>query len=483
MLACLACRGAGEHDRGDGSMHAASEGPSAARAWDGNASPAARRAQSIVSAALSSQGASRWLNELCTQYPSRLAGSAGYDGAADWALAAMQAIGLSNARLEPVDVPRWVRGDVERLEWLSEHGGPSQLVDCLALGGSAGTSTDGLLGELIAVTSLQELERLGDRARGKIVLFDRPFDASDPDPFRAYGGAVDQRSKGPAAAAKAGAVACLVRSMTPAADDVPHTGSIAAFPADVAAIPALAIGAQSALRLRETLTRGAKVNLRITLSAQTLPSVRQHNVVGEWLGRERPTEIVLVGAHLDAWDVGQGAHDDAAGVAHALESVALLARLGLRPRRTIRVVLFANEEHGLSGAAAYREQHRFELKRHMLALESDRGGFSPRGFATDANPAALAQLSNLARVLAPAGIERVVTGHGGADIGLLADEGVITVGFVPDPQRYFDLHHTRLDTLDKVHPRELSLGAGAIAAFLYEVADLPQALPRNPPKL
>ncbi len=497
ILACLlvwaaACKSSSSPSDLDdpSSLHAPKHGSSSGSA--GAAAPeswakgnAARESHTtrIIQEALESQGAWRWLHELCTQYPQRFSGTPGYDGAADWALSAMQAIGLSNARLEPVDVPRWERGEVERLEWFPERSGPSQLIECLALGGSPGTPPEGLQAGVVAVRSFEELARLGDKVRGKIVLMDRPFDRSDPNPFRAYSGAVDQRSRGAIEAARAGAVACLVRSMTPARDDVPHTGGMAAFPRDVTPIPAAAIGAISADRMREALDRGVSVNVRLTLSARTLPDVRQHNVVGEWLGRERATEIVLVGAHLDAWDVGPGAHDDAAGCAHALEAVALLSRLGLRPRRTIRVVLFANEENGLRGAEAYLEQHRFELRKHMLALESDRGGFAPRGFQTDAAASALKELTKIARQFEPYGADTLQPGPGGADIGVLAAEGVITVGFVPDSQRYFDLHHTRLDTIDKVHPRELALGAGVIAAFLYEVADLEDTLPRNPAKL
>jgi hypothetical protein len=312
-----------------------------------------------------------------------------------------------------------------------------------------------------------------------MVLFDRPLERASSDCFSAYGGAVDQRSEGAIHAARAGAVAALVRSMTMRLDDFPHTGSMRYSP-DVERIPAAAISTRAADELAARLARGESVRLALQLGCRWHPDATSHNVIGELRGSELPDEIVVVGGHLDAWDVGQGAHDDGAGCVHALEAVRLIRARGLRPRRTIRVVFFMNEENGTRGAAGYFDAHRGELERHVLALESDAGGFTPRGFSTDAGPEALAALEEIAALLEPASAASVRPGWGGVDIAPLARAGVPLVGFRPDDERYFDVHHSDRDVLEAVHPRELALGAGAIAGLLYVVADLPDALPRNP---
>ncbi len=419
------------------------------------------------------------LAELCAVAPHRLAGSSGAERAIAWAKAEMEADGLEHVRLEPCRVPRWERGEVEELAVLA----PAELegleLPVLALGGSVATPDPGLEGELVAVETFGELEE--KEVRGAIVLFARPMDPRQRDPFRAYGGAVDQRSRGAIEAAKHGAIGVLVRSMTLRHDDLPHTGMMN-YEDGVPKIPAAAISTNGADRLRGLLDQGKSVRLRLRLSCRTLDPVSSFNVVGELRGRERPDEVVLVGAHLDAWDVGQGAHDDGAGSVQTLEALRLLRVLDLRPRRTVRCVLFMNEENGLAGARAYLETHADEMEQHVLALETDRGGFSPRGFTTTFEGAAFEELEELVRLLDRTGADRLFPGGAGPDVAVLAPRGVPLAGLYTDPQRYFDVHHSSADTLEAVHPRELELGAAALASLAWLVAERSEPLPRAPVK-
>jgi hypothetical protein len=412
------------------------------------------------------------LAELCARAPMRLAGSEGAARAVAWGRETMQRLGLENVRLEPCLVPRWERGPAEELVVVEPRAHAGLRLSVLALGGSVATPEGGLEGEVIAVTSFDELHARAAEARGKLVLFARPMDPTRFEPFEAYGGAVNQRSSGASEAAGVGALAALVRSMTGAQDDRPHTGAMS-YAAGVERIPAAAVSTNASDRIRAWLAAGERVVLRLVLACRTLEDVPSHNVVGEVVGRERPDEVVLIGAHLDAWDVGQGAHDDGAGCAHVLEAARLLLATELgRPRRTVRCVLFMNEENGLRGAHAYRDAHRDELERHVLAIESDRGGALPLGWASDAAGAALATLSKLY------GGAPCARG-GGADIAPLAEFGVPMVGLYPNPQRYFDYHHSANDVLEAVHPRELQLGAISLASLAWLAADHEGEWPRN----
>jgi hypothetical protein len=431
----------------------------------------------IVAAALECGEAPRMLRELCTLAPHRLAGSPGAERAVEWALAEMQRLGFENVRKEPCLVPRWERGAPELCEIVAPEEARGERLRILALGGSVGTPEGGLEADIVRVTTWDELAAAGERAHGRIVFFDRPMDPRHPDTFQAYGGAVDQRARGASAAARAGGVAALVRSMTLALDDAPHTGALH-YEDGVERVPAAALSTLAARRLAELCARGA-VRVRLVQSCRTLADVESANVVGELVGRELPDEVLVVGGHLDAWDVGQGAHDDGAGCVQSIEALRLLKQLGLRPRRTLRAVMFMNEENGTRGAQAYFAAHRDDMARHVLALESDRGGSVPRGFTTDANPRALETLRAIGALLRPAGIESVDPGYGGVDIAPMAAAGVVLVGLRPDSQRYFDVHHSENDVLAAVHPRELELGAAAMAALLYVAAELPEALPRN----
>jgi len=439
--------------------------------------------QDLITKSLREGGAWDLLGQLCQVAPRRLAGSPGAAAAVAWARDTMQQLGLENVRLQPVTVPHWVRGEVGELVVLEPPELAGERLPMLALGGSIGTPEAGLTAEVVLADGLEAAAALGERARGRIVLFNGRMDPGRIRPFEAYGEAVGQRGRGAIAAARVGAVAALVRSMTPGIDDVPHTGAMR-YDDEVPPIPAAAISTRAAERLAALLSAGRKVVLHLRQDCRTLPDTEGHNVIGELRGRELPDEIVLVGGHLDAWDVGQGAQDDGGGCCQSIEALRLIQASGLRPRRTLRVVLFANEENGLAGGRAYAaaaaEAAAAGREVHVLALESDAGVSTPRGFSTDAAPEAFALLEQLVAPLDEAGAGSLEAGGGGADIGPLAGLGTILVGFMPDPQRYFDVHHTHEDTLEKVSPREINLGAGVIAALLYAVAEHDAAWPPNP---
>lgn len=412
------------------------------------------------------------LTELCTRAPHRLAGSEGAARAVEWGREAMQRLGFENVRLEPVLVPHWERGALEELVVVEPAAHAGERLAILALGGSIATPAGGLEAEVLAVSSFEELHARAAEARGKLVLFRRPMDPNVPEPFEAYGAAVNQRGSGAIEASRAGAVAALVRSMTTALDDAPHTGQMR-YAEGVAPVPAAAVSTLATERIEGWLEAGESVRLRLALDCRWLEDVLSHNVVGEVVGRERPAEIVLLGAHLDAWDIGAGAHDDGAGCAHVLEAGHLLvaSKLG-RPRRTVRCVLYMNEENGLRGGQAYRDQHASELEHHVLAIESDRGGGLPLGYATDA-------AGRPAELLAELWGGAPCAHGGGADISPLAEFGVTLAGFYPNPQRYFDFHHSQNDVLAAVHPRELELGAISLASLAWLAANHPGDWPRN----
>jgi carboxypeptidase Q len=431
----------------------------------------------ILSESLRAGQAHAKLQALCTRAPKRISGSQAAQAAVTWGREAMLADGLENVHLEDCMVPVWQRGKLATLAVSEPAAARDTHLPILALGGSIGTPEKGLEGPLLVVTSFEELAAAGQRAKGAIVLFNRPMDPTRLDPFEAYGGAVDQRSRGAIEAAKAGALAAIVRSMTTRLDDDPHTGAMR-YDDKVARVPSAAVSTAGAERLA-ALARAGGVRLHLELDCQILPDAPSHNVIGELRGRELPDEIVLVGGHLDSWDVGQGAVDDGSGCVQSIEAARLLKTLGLRPRRTLRVVLFMNEENGLRGGTAYRDAHRAELAQHVLALESDRGGFVPRGFEISGGAPMLAALEPLRLCLVPAGAGNFTSGGGGADTSPLEHEGVPVGELVPDAQRYFDYHHCVRDTLDAVHPRELELGAGCLAALCWYAAERPERLPRG----
>ena len=431
-------------------------------------SPYADAASRITKKGLTELGSYALLTELTGRIGNRLSGSAEAAKAVQWGKNVMMKCRLDSVRLEPVTVPHWVRGKVERAVAITSK--KQTRLSLCALGGSIATPKKGITAEVIEVHSLEEAKALGKKAKGKILFFNRPFDPTKVATFDAYGGAVDQRGQGAIEGARVGAVAVLVRSMTLAIDNVPHTGAMR-YADGVTKIPAAALSTVSANALSGMLGGGKKVRVQLTLSCKTMPDAESANVVGEIRGSDRPNEVVVIGGHLDSWDKGQGAHDDGAGVAHCLEALRLLRELGLRPKRTIRCVLFMNEENGLRGGKAYAAMKRRADEKPLAAIETDAGGFAPLGFGITADSLTFEKIKRFAPALEDIGADRIHKGGGGADISALQSAGIPLIGLNVENQRYFDYHHSDKDTIDKVNPRELELGAIAMAIFSYEIAE------------
>jgi len=362
-------------------------------------------------------------------------------------------------------VPHWVRGE-ESLELLT----PTAIkLSMLGLGNSIATPAAGVSAEVVVVRDFAELDALGEQVRGKIVVFNAPFVN--------YGLTVQYRVTGASRAARYGAVAVLVRSITPVSLQTPHTGAMNYDPQQPQ-IPAAAITIEAAELLQRLYDRGEHPTVRLKMEAKFLPDTESANVVAELKGTERPDEIVLIGGHLDSWDVGQGAHDDGGSCMAVWEAVRLLKELGLRPRRTIRVVLFTNEENGTRGGLGYRDAHRDEIAKHVFAIESDSGIYRPEGLALAANAPlqARANLTEIAKLLDGINAARIGDNGGGADIGPMMREGVLGANLDVGETHYFDIHHTQADTLDKIDPRDLSLCVATLAVYAYTIADLPGPL-------
>jgi len=424
----------------------------------------------IYDAALVNSPAHDQLRELVTKFPGRLAGSPNYDAAADWARALLEKQGADRTELQPVTVPHWERGPLESVAMVSPSAASPEPVEglaALALGGSVPTPDGGLSAPVIELRSLDALKTTD--VRGKIVFFNRPMDPAIISPGKAYGEAGDQRTRGPAEAAKFGAIGVLTRSLTHALDDLPHTGNTTYLP-DVPRIPAAALSTLAADRLSALLKQDPARQVAMTINSKWHPDTRDHNVIGEIRGASHPDRIILVGGHLDSWDISPGAHDDGAGCIQSIEVLRIFRAIGYRPRHTIRCVLFANEENGLRGATEYARYVGVKKEEHLLALETDSGGFRPAGFNLG-NPAGDAHLkaARWKSLFEPYGIHVFQHGRGGADVGPLLGYGYTVAGLLPDSQRYFDVHHTRGDSIDQVNPRELQLGAAAMAALIYLV--------------
>ena len=408
-----------------------------------------------------------WLRiaELTDTFGSRLSGSVALERAIDWTLARMRADGLENVRGEPVMVPHWVRG-AESAELIAPRRKPLTM---LGLGGSVGTPSGGITAPVVVVRSFDDLAARGAAAvRGKIVLFDVPFTTYDETVAYRYSGA--------SATAKLGAVAMLVRSVASFSMNSPHTGAMRYDSTVARRIPAAAITVEDAMLLHRMQDRGQAITVRLTMSARTLPPAPSRNVVAELRGRERPDEVVVIGGHIDSWDVGQGAMDDAGGVVAAWEAVRLMKTLGLRPRRTIRVVGWTNEENGTAGGNAYLAAHRDEVPRTVFALESDNGVFRPIGIRVAASDSAVAMLKRLAPLLARIGADTVTAGEGEADIQPLLDAGVPGAGLHVDETRYFWYHHSNADTPDKLDPNDVARCVATMAVWAYVLGEMPGRL-------
>src|SRR5690349_20234452 len=418
----------------------------------------------IIGAALTSDHAYARLAHLTDHIGNRISGSQNLERAIAWAITEMKRDGLDNVRAEKVMVPHWVRGE-ESLEMLAPV--PRKL-QMLGLGNSVGTPAEGITAEAVVVRSFHELDRLGEQVRGKIVVYNAPFVN--------YGATVEYRLRGASRAARYGAVAALVRSITPVSLQTPHTGAMN-YDAEQPKIPVAAVTIEVAEFLQRMNDRGDHPRLQLKMEAKFLPDAESANVIGEIKGSEKPDEVIVIGGHFDSWDVGQGAHDDGGGCIVAWETVRLLKELGLRPRRTIRVVLWTNEENGLRGGTAYHDAHKAEIAKHVLAIESDSGVFRPEGFVLAAT-APLQGRSNMleiARLLSGIGADQIAETGGGADIGPTMREGVVGASLDVDGTHYFDTHHTPADTLDKVNPREVALCHDTMAVMAYVVADLPES--------
>ncbi len=431
-------------------------------------------ASRIAGAALVGNHAYGVVQSLVDEVGQRMAGSSGADRAVEWALREMRSIGLKNVHKERVKVSRWLRG-AESVEVVAPVARPLHAV---ALGGSVGTPAGGISGDIIEVASFEELKAAGAKVQGKIVLFNKPMTSTRG--FEGYGSAVGLRGHGAVEAARLGAAAALIRSVGTATYRLPHTGATV-YDNKVPSIPFAAIAAEDADLLHRLAQSGAvKVKLRLDVGYKG--EVESANVVGELPGRDKADEIVLVGAHLDSWDLGEGAIDDGAGVAIALESVRLLSTLGLPPRRTIRVVLFMNEENGLDGAHAYAEAHKAELAKHVAAMEADAGAGRPLGCAVAGAAASVQMMKKLNAPLAGLHLDEVTaTDEAGADLRPLQVAGVPVLGLDQDMSSYFDWHHTAADTLDKIDATDLSLNVIAFAWITHALADAAERLPAPPP--
>jgi len=393
----------------------------------------------------------------------RLSGSEALEQAIAWAADEMRKDGLESVRTEPVKVPHWVRGR-ESLEIIAPH---RSALAMLGLGNSVGTPPDGIEAEVVVVRSFADLDASAARVKGRIVLFNVPFTT--------YGETVVYRTSGPSRAAARGAVAVLVRAVGPPGLRTPHTG-VLTYAEGEPRIPAAAIATEDADRLQRMQNRGTRIRLRLKMEAKMLPDADSANVVAEIRGSGRPDEVVVVGGHFDSWDVGTGSTDDGGGCVVTWEALRLMKKLNLRPRRTVRVVLFTNEENGLAGGRAYLARYRTQLANHVLMLESDSGVFRPTGFGFSGSMAARATMQQIATLLQPIGADKIGSSGGGADIGPSAEAGGIPSMSLEVDGNYFLIHHTEADTIDKIDPADMAKAAAAVAIVAYVVADMPERL-------
>ena len=407
-----------------------------------------------------------WLRDLTQNIGGRLSGSPEAAKAVVWGEKLMNTIGLDSVWLQPVIVPHWVRGEKEIARYTAN--GIQKNAPICALGFSVATPKTGVIAEVIEVQSLKEAQALGKKMKGKIVFFNRSFDNTLINTFSAYGSCVDQRVQGAAICGAFGAKGVIVRSMTNSVDDFPHTGTMTYNDLPKKQyIPAAAISSKAANILSADLKKNPTLKFYFKQDCKTLQDAPSFNVVGEIRGIETPKNIFVVGGHLDSWDLGEGAHDDGTGIVQSLEVAYLFKKNNIRPKNTIRIVFFMNEENGTRGAKKYAELAKLNKENHIGGLESDAGGHTPRGFSIQANASNTKLLQSWKKLLSPYGLHDLKAGGSGADIDPLKGEDVTLVGYRPDSQRYFDYHHTSRDTFDKVNKRELELGSASMASIVY----------------
>ena len=426
----------------------------------------AKTIRTIYDLALTQSEAYENLRVLCKDIGHRLSGSEGADSAVVWGQRVLGKLELDTIYLQEITVPHWERGRKEKAYFYNEKG--KNMLDVCALGGSVSTGMNQFIkGDVLEVKSLDEVNNLPDSlVKGKIIFYNRPMDPKKISTFSAYGSCVDQRYSGAIEAAKKGAIAVIVRSMNVRQDDFPHTGSMA-YEDGVDSIPAFAISTNGADYLSENVTKYDNLELNLKSFCKSYPDKISHNVIGEIKGSEFPDEYITVGGHLDSWDMGEGAHDDGAGVVQSIEVLHLLNLMNIKPKHSIRVVLFMNEENGNRGGKHYAERAAAKNEKHLMALESDRGGFSPRGFSVNGTEKQLNGIKKWVDLFEPYGIHEFKMGFAGVDINPLEDGKICLIGLSPDSQRYFDHHHSDNDVFEEVNKRELVLGAASMTSLIY----------------
>jgi hypothetical protein len=421
----------------------------------------------IYKSALTNSKCYSWLDDLSNKIGARLSGSAGAQKGVEYTKAQLETLGLDKVYLQEVMVPKWVRGEKE-VAYILDNKTKTTIPVC-ALGGSIATPKNGISAEVIEVHSIKELADFGlDKIKGKIVFFNRPMQPENIETFTSYGGCVDQRFGGAKEASKFGAVATIVRSMNMRLDDFPHTGaqSYGDIPKENY-IPTAAISTNGAELLSKSLKNNPNLKFYLKQSCEQLEDVLSYNVIGEIIGSEHPEKIMVVGGHLDSWDLADGSQDDGAGVVQSMEVLNIFKSIGYKPKNTIRAVLFMNEENGGRGGKKYEELSKSNNENHIFALESDSGGFSPRGFSFETDDANFAKIQTWKGLFEPYLIHSFTKGHTGSDIEPLTSSKIIKAGLHPDSQRYFDYHHAANDNFEAVNKRELELGAATMAALMY----------------
>ncbi|WP_439151937.1 M20/M25/M40 family metallo-hydrolase [Winogradskyella sp.] len=438
-----------------------------ALSWNVNAQSDEDVLSTIYKTSLTNGQSYAWLDYLSNTIGGRLSGSTDAELAVNYTKAELEKLGLDKVWLQPVMVPKWVRGQKEKAYFKSL--GTHNNVNICALGGSVATPNDGVKAKVVEVATYKDLEKLGEKnIKGKIVFINRSWKQELVNTFQAYGGCSVERYRGAAEAAKYGAVGTIVRSLSSRLDDYPHTGSMGYgdLPVDQR-IPSAAISTNDAEKLSKALKKDNNLEFYLEMSCQQFDDVQSFNVIGEITGSKFPNEYIVVGGHLDSWDLGDGAHDDGAGVVQSMDVLRLLVESGIKPKRSIRVVLFMNEENGLRGGRKYAEVAKQKNEKHIFALESDAGGFTPRGFSFDCSDLMFSKIDAWRPLFKPYLIHYFEKGGSGADIGPLKNDDIVLAGLRPDSQRYFDHHHAANDTFEHVNKRELELGAATMTALVF----------------